>query len=146
MKFDVSNIDFQTFDNILWSLLNEHPPLKQKHLRGKNAGIVTKYMREAIMRKWGLRNHFCKYKTESSTISYNWQWNFYSSLLRKSKTFYFQNLDNNVVNENTKLWKNESTVFQTIQSRKKKSLLLKTMKSYLKMLEWLKFAQITWIK
>ena len=90
------------FDNILLSVLNENFPLKQIHLRANNAGFITKDMQKAIIKRWQLRNNFLKHKPESSGIAYNKQRNYCTSLFRKSKASYFQNLDSKVVGENKK--------------------------------------------
>ena len=50
MKFNINNIEFQNFDNILFNILfiiselNEHVPLKQKHLRANNTAFITEDM------------------------------------------------------------------------------------------------------
>ena len=111
IKFDRNNIEFQTFDNILLSVLNECISLKQKHLRTNNAGFTTKDMQIAITERSKLRNHFVKHKMESSRITYNKQRNFSTGLIRKSKTFYFQNLDTKFVTYNKKFWKSVSPLF-----------------------------------
>ena len=81
MKFDIKDIEFQTFDNILLPVLNENASLKQKHLRANNAGFITKDMRKTIMKRLQLRNHFLKHKTESLRIPCNKQRNLCTSLL-----------------------------------------------------------------
>lgn len=70
MKFDISNIEFQTLDNILPSVLIESP-LKQKYLKAKDAGFITKDMRKAVTKRSQLRNHLLKRKIESSRNACN---------------------------------------------------------------------------
>ena len=60
MMFDINNIEFQTFHNILLSVLNEISPVKQKHLRANNAGFITKNMRKSILRNLQVRESFLK--------------------------------------------------------------------------------------
>ena len=93
MRFDINNIEFQTSDNILLSVLNEKAPLKQKNLRANNTGFITKDIRKTNKKRSSLWKHFAKHKTEPSRIAYNKHRNLCTSLLRKPKAFYFQNLD-----------------------------------------------------
>ena len=72
LKFYINNIDFQTFHNILLSVLNENVFLKQKQHKANNAGFIAKDIRKPIM----------KLKTESSRIAYNKQRNLCTSLLK----------------------------------------------------------------
>ena len=44
MKFNIINIEFQTFHNITLSVLYENAPLKQKHLKENNTSFITKDM------------------------------------------------------------------------------------------------------
>ena len=75
IKFDRNNIEFQTFDNILLSVLIENVPLKQKYLKANNASFITKDRRKAIMKRSQMRNNFWKRKAESSRNAYNKQQN-----------------------------------------------------------------------
>ena len=43
VKFDIKNVEFLTFDNILFSVLKEYAPLKQKHLRGYHQSYMKNY-------------------------------------------------------------------------------------------------------
>ena len=51
MKIDVNNIEFQSFDNILLSVLNEYAPTKQKYLRTNYGSFITKDIRTATMKR-----------------------------------------------------------------------------------------------
>ena len=50
MKFNIINIEFQTF-HITLSVLHEIAPLKQKHLKENNASFITKDTWKAIMKR-----------------------------------------------------------------------------------------------
>ena len=56
MKFNIINIEFQTFHNITLSALYENAPLKQKHLKENNASFITKDMWKAIIKRSQLTN------------------------------------------------------------------------------------------
>lgn len=47
MQLDVNNLEFQTFNNIFLTLLNENAPWKQKYLLVNNASFITKNMPKA---------------------------------------------------------------------------------------------------
>lgn len=113
MKFDIKSIEFQTFNNIHSSASHEYTLIKQKRLRANNAAFITKDVRQATMKRLRLLNHFLKHKTESSTIAYNKQRNLFKSLIIKSKTFYFQNLDSKDVSNNRSFGKVFDLFFQT---------------------------------
>ena len=51
IKYDLSNIEYDTFQEIIVSLLNVYPPLKKKYLRANCASFVTKELRKAIMER-----------------------------------------------------------------------------------------------
>ena len=42
MKYDVNNIGYENFYEIVLSILNAHAPLKKKNLRANHASFVTK--------------------------------------------------------------------------------------------------------
>ena len=85
MKFDINNIEFQTFDNILFNILfiiselNEYVPLKQKHLRANNTAFITEDLEKAIEEFFETQNEIFK--------------NLITSLLRKSiRKFLLRNI------------------------------------------------------
>ena len=64
MKHDASNIDYETFHEIVLSILNARAPLKKNHLRENHATFVTKEFRKAVMKRARLRNAYLKKQTE----------------------------------------------------------------------------------
>ena len=60
MKYDLNNIDYQDFHEIVLSIFNAHAPLKKKHLRANHASFVTKEFRKAVMKRAKLRNDYLK--------------------------------------------------------------------------------------
>ena len=68
LKYDLSNIEYDTFQEIIVSLLNVYAPLKKKHLRANHASFVTKELRKAIMERTKLRNIYLKRRTEQPRL------------------------------------------------------------------------------
>ena len=49
LKYDLNNIEYDTFQKIIVSLLHVYAPLNKKYLRANHASFVTKELRKAIM-------------------------------------------------------------------------------------------------
>ena len=60
LKYDLNNIEHDTFQEIIVSLPNVYAPLKKKYLRANHASFVTKKLRKAIMLRTRLRNIYLK--------------------------------------------------------------------------------------
>ena len=111
MKHDANNIDYETFHEIVLSILNALAPLKKKHLRANHTTFVTKKFRKAVMKRTRVRNDYLKKCTEATKAAYNYQRNICVSLLRKSKRSYFENLNIKLVIDNKRFWKNVAPLF-----------------------------------
>ena len=81
-------------------ILDNHPPLKKKYVRGNHSPFMNKSLSKAIM-----RNIFLKDRGEENKINCNKQRNLCVTLLRKSKREYYQNLSVENVCDNKKIWK-----------------------------------------
>ena len=99
LKYDLNNIEYDTFQEIIVSLLNVYAPLKKKYFRANHASFVTKELRKAIMLRTRLRNIYLKQRTETTKVAYNWQRNKCVSILKKSKKSYFESLDTKFVKD-----------------------------------------------
>ena len=75
LKYDLNNIEYDTFQEIIVSLLNVYAPLKKKYLRANHASFVTKELRKTILLKTRLRNIYLKQHTETTKVAYNQQRN-----------------------------------------------------------------------
>ena len=73
MKYDLNNIKYDKFQEIIVSLLNIYAPLKKKYLRANHASFVTKELRKAIIQRTRLRNIYLKQRTEATKVAYNQQ-------------------------------------------------------------------------
>ena len=51
LKYDLNNIECDTLQEIIASLLNVYAPLKKKYFRANHASFVTKELRKAIMER-----------------------------------------------------------------------------------------------
>ena len=116
LKYDLNNIEYDTFQEIIVSLLNVYAPLKKKYLRANHASFVTKELQKAIMLRTRLRNIYLKQRTETIKVAYNRQRNKCVSILKKSKksyfdTKYFDILDTKFVKDNKNFWKRISPLF-----------------------------------
>ena len=86
-------IEYDTFLEIIVSLLNVQAPLKKKYVRANHASFVTKELRKAIMQRTRLRNIYLKQRTEEATkFAYNQKINKCVSILKKSKLYLFESL------------------------------------------------------
>ena len=106
MKHDLNNINYETFPEIVLSILNAHVPLRKKHLRANHATFLTKEFHKADKKRARLRNAYLKKRTEATKTAYNHQRNVCISFLRKSKRSYFENLNVNLVRDKKIFWKN----------------------------------------
>ena len=123
IKYDLNNIEYDTFQEIIVSLLNVYAPLKKKYLRANHASFVTKELRKAIMERTRLRNIYLKQRTETTKVAYNQQRNKCVSILKKTKRSYFESLDVKFVKGNKKFWKKISPLFSNkIKSKEKIAL------------------------
>ena len=121
LKYDFNNIEYDTFQEIIVSLLNVYAPLKKKYLRANHARFVTKELRKAIMLRARLRNIYLKQRTETTKFAYSQQRNKCVSILKKSKKSFFECLDVKFVKDNKKFWKIISPLFQTKLNQRKRS-------------------------
>ena len=60
MKYDENNIEYDTFQEIIVSLLNVYAPVKKKYLGASHASFVTKEFRKDIMQRTRLRIIYLK--------------------------------------------------------------------------------------
>ena len=88
-----NNKRFQKFCDINLHVLNQHAPQKIKHVWGNQMSFLTKQPSKEIMKKSRLCKSFLWNRTEQNKILYIWQVNYFVSLLRKSKTGYYEKLN-----------------------------------------------------
>ena len=86
-------------------ILDIHAPRKQKYARGNHMPFMNKALSKEIMTRNRFRNKFLKDKSEENKKKYLKQRNYCVSLLRKSKSNYFENLNEKNINDNKTFWK-----------------------------------------
>ena len=84
-----------------------HAPRKQKYARGNHMPFMNRALSKEIMTRTRLRNNFLKNRSEENKRKYSKQRNYCVSLLRKSKSEYFGNLNEKKkkISDNKKFWK-----------------------------------------
>ena len=115
------------FENIFLTTLNMHAPLKTKYLRANNSPFMTKELLKAIMVRCKLRNKSLKLKTLEAREQYKKQRNFCVSLLRSTKTNFYESLDPKLITDNKKFWKQVKPFFSD-KSNKNTNIILQKMK------------------
>ena len=74
-------------------ILDLHVPRKQKYARGNDMPFMNRALSKEIMTRTRLQNNFLKDRSEENKRKYSKQRNYCVSLLRKSKSEYFGNLN-----------------------------------------------------
>ena len=120
---DSNNIEYDTFQEIILSVLNIYVPLKEKYLRANHASFVTKELRKGIMERTRLRNIYLKQRTETIKVAYNQQINKCVSILKKLKRSYFdfESLDVNLLRTIIYFGKKSRPFFQIKLNQRKRS-------------------------
>ena len=74
-------------------------------LNGNHLPFMYKNISKEVMKRTRFQNHFFKYRTDENKCRYTKQRNNCVSLLRKTKTRYFSNLDEKNVTDTKAFWK-----------------------------------------
>ena len=85
--------------------LDQYVPCKQKYTRGNHLPFMNKTVSKEIMKRTRFRNQFLKKRTDENKSRYTKQRNFCVSLLRKTKTQYYRNLEEKNGTDNKAFWK-----------------------------------------
>ena len=73
--------------------LDQYAPCKQKYTRGNHLPFMNKTISKEIMKRTRFRNQFLKNRTDEKKNRHTKQRNYVMSLLSKTKTQYYSNLD-----------------------------------------------------
>ena len=84
---------------------------------------MSKTLRKAIIHRSKLKNIYNKKRTDVNWANYQKQWNFYVTLLRRTKKKYFQNLNVKDLSDNKKFWKIIEPYFSSKDLNSSKMLL-----------------------
>ena len=107
----MNNISFETFDDIIMSLVNIHAPLKYKYIRANHNPFINKDLRKAIMKRSRLKNIFLRNKTTDPHNDYKIQRNLCRNLPRKAKRSYFNAINPSCITDSKKFWRTIKPIF-----------------------------------
>ena len=125
---NIEENDFERFQDVTLGVLNNHAPVKEKHIRCNQSAFITKEIRKAIMNRSKLLNKFRKDKTKENKDAYNKQRNFCVGLMRKTKKDFYNNLDVKNITDNKQFWKTVKPFFSDKLIKDEKSLSSKMMR------------------
>ena len=81
---------------------------------------MNKALKKAVMKRSQLRNVILNKRTLESQVAYNKQRNCCSSLLRKEKRNYFENIDTSKISDNKMFWKTVKPMFSSKRVNKER--------------------------
>ena len=84
--------------------LDELAPQKKKYSRGNNKPFINKTIKKAFMKRSRLGNVYLKIRSDNKR-EYNKQRNYCLSLLGKTKTNYYANLNEKDLTDNKQFWR-----------------------------------------
>ena len=102
---NLQNGDFDRFKFIVNNLLESHAPMKEKYIRRNQAPFMNKSVRKAIMVRTKLLNKFRKENSFINELEYKRQRNFCTTLIKKTKRNFYNNLNVNKITDNKSFWK-----------------------------------------
>ena len=102
---NLQNGDFDGFKYIVNNLLDSHAPMKEKYIRRNQAPFMNKSVRKAIMVRTKLPNKFRKGNSLINELEHKKQRNFCTTLIKKTKRKFYNNLNVNKITDNKSFWK-----------------------------------------
>ena len=93
------------------NVLGKHAPIKKRSIRGNESSFMSKPLKKEIMKRSRLKNKFLKDQNHENKLAYNKQRNICTTMLRKAKRSYFDNIDTKNVTDNRKFWKTIRPIF-----------------------------------
>ena len=100
-----NNIRLNEFLSICMDTLDQNAPYKKKYTPGNHFPFMNKTISKEIMKRTRFRNQFLKNRTDENKSRYTKQRNYCVSLLRKTKTQYYSNLNEKNVTDNKTFWR-----------------------------------------
>ena len=114
---NLQNGDFDRFKFIVNNLLESHAPMKEKYIRRNQACFMNKSVRKAIMVWTELLKKFRKENSFINELEYKTQRSFCTTLIRKTESNFYNNLNLNKITDNKSFWK---TVKLSFTEKRKK--------------------------
>ena len=111
MKGNIKISGLDIFIGTALQILGKYAPMKQKTIRANESPFMNRSIKKEIMNRSRLKNKFLKENYEENRLAYNKQRNLCTSLLRKEKKAYFENLDTSKMTDNKTFWKTIKPMF-----------------------------------
>ena len=102
---------FDIFVNKVLKVYSKNAPVEKRYIRANEAPLMNKVLKKAIMKRPQLRIVFLKKRTLESQVAYNKQRNYFTTLFRKEKRNYFENIDTAKTSGNKIFWKTVQPMF-----------------------------------
>ena len=97
--------DYDAFEDMFFSTLNLHAPLKKKIIKGNHAPYMNRQLRKAMMKRQELQTKYYRTKAIQDFEVFKRHRNYVSRLNKKVKKEYYHNLDDKVLLDRKKFWK-----------------------------------------
>ena len=95
---------FSTFTETFRRVLDKHPPLKTKRVRGNQSLFMTKKLSKAVMNKSKTRNKYMKWPSRENFLATKRAKNYCNNLTRTTKKNFFQRVTESSLANNKKFW------------------------------------------
>ena len=95
--------------------------MKQKSIRANKSPFKTKNLKKEMMYRSRLRDKYLRNSSEENKLAFNKQRNICTSLLRKEKKSYFENLDTSQITDNKMFWKTIKPIFSKKMHNERKN-------------------------
>ena len=118
------DITYIKFETVFIHLLDLHAPMKTKYIRANNGPFMNKILSKAVMTRSRLRNKFLKCPSQGNEHNYKKHRNYCTSLFRKEKKKFYDNIDISLITDNKKFWKTVKPFFSEKHFGKKKVILV----------------------
>ena len=118
------SLSYEKFENIYLNVLDKHAPCKTKVIRANEVPFMNKELKKSIMTRSRYRNRYLKSPSVLNRNVYKSQRNLCTTLLRKHKRDYLNNLDTKFISDNKKFWNAIKPLFsEKVKASQKISLI-----------------------
>ena len=123
--------DLDKFKFIVNDLLESHAPMKEKCIRRSQASFMNKSVRKAIMVRTQLPNKFRKENSFINELAYKRPRNFCTTLIKKTKRNFHNDLNVNKITNNKSFWKTIKPSFTEKTLKGEKMVLVENYTTFL---------------
>ena len=103
-KFYKEKNMYESFSDTFKAIVNKHPPLKEKIVRGSNVPFMTKELRKAILNRSRLKKKYQDWSSRENFKNWKRQKNKRNKLCRKVTKDHFKTTTESSLNSNNKFW------------------------------------------